>query len=93
VKQTKEQSRTSVGHISEIKDHCMGVAKPRPEVVIEHLVKGCSQPWEHRWKQFNLVTGRGGPCLHPLLTSFKGWQPQGKGASVEIPPFGVFSEP
>ena len=28
--------------------HCMGIAKSRPEPMIEHLVKEHSQPWEHR---------------------------------------------
>jgi len=27
---------------------CMGIVRSWPEPVIEHLVKGCSQPWEHR---------------------------------------------
>jgi len=30
-----------------------------PEPVIEHVVKRCSQPWEHRWKEFNCATRRG----------------------------------
>jgi len=28
--------------------YCMGIAKSRPELMIEQLVKGHSQPWEHR---------------------------------------------
>jgi len=31
---------------------CMRIAKSWPEPMIDHLVKGHSQPWEHRWKQF-----------------------------------------
>jgi len=36
----------------------MGTAQSRPEPVIQHLVRGHSQPWEHRWKKFTCVTGR-----------------------------------
>jgi len=36
----------------------MGIAKLQPEPMIEHLVKGHSQPWEHRCKQFTCVTKR-----------------------------------
>lgn len=39
----------------------MGVVRSQLEPLMEHLVKGCSQLWEHRWKQF-------------LLTSYNGWQ-------------------
>ena len=42
----------------------MGIFKSQPEPVIEHLVKGHSQPWEHRWKQFTCATRRGGPWVH-----------------------------
>ena len=27
---------------------CMGIAKSWPEPMIEHLVKGHNQPWQHR---------------------------------------------
>ena len=37
---------------------CMGTVRPRPQPVIEHLGKGHTQPWEHRWKQFIRVTRR-----------------------------------
>ena len=56
---------------------CMGIVRSWPEPVIEHLVKGCSQPWQHRWKQ---------------STPFKGWQPGGKLFCLEITLFGVFRE-
>lgn len=49
----------------------------------EHLVKGHSQTWEHRQRQFTYVT----------LTSFKCWQLQGKDLYLEIISFGVFGEP
>lgn len=29
---------------------CMGTVRAWPKAVIEHLVKWCSRPWEHRWK-------------------------------------------
>mgnify|MGYP001852612538 CR=1 FL=1 len=56
---------------------CGGTVRSWPEPVIEHLVKGCSQPWQHRWKQ---------------STPFKGWQPGGKLFCLEITLFGVFRE-
>lgn len=49
----------------------------------EHLVKGHSQTWEHRQRQFTYVT----------LTSFKCWQLQGKDLYLEIISFGVFGGP
>jgi len=55
----------------------MGTIRSQPGPVIEHLVKGCGQPWEHSWKQFTCATGRGEPWLPLSLTSFKGWQPKG----------------
>ena len=55
---------------------CMEIIRSQPESVIEHLVKGHSQSWEHRWDQFTCVTRQGGPWAHPSLTSFKGWQPK-----------------
>lgn len=44
----------------------MGIAKSRPEPMIEHLGKGHSQLWEHRWKQFTCATGKGGTGFHLL---------------------------
>ena len=71
----------------------MGTVRSGPEPVIEHLVKGCSQPWEHRWKQLICVTGRAGFWVHCSLTSLKGWQPQGKCFYLGIASLMVFSEP
>lgn len=46
---------------------CMGAIRSQPEAVIVHLVKGCSQPYEHRWKQYVC-----GYTQSPsLLTSYK----------------------
>jgi len=67
---------------------CIGTVRSGPEPVTEHLMKGCSQTREHRWKQITCVTGR----VHPSLTSFKGWQLQGKHLYSEIIFFGVFSK-
>lgn len=61
---------------------CMGTVRSRPGPVIEHLVKGQSQPWEHRCEEFTLVTSQ---------TSFTGWQPRGKVLYMEIASFRVFS--
>lgn len=63
------------------------------EPVMEHLVKGHSQPWEHMWKQFTSATRRGGPRVHLSLTSCKGWQPQGKHLYLKIASLRVFGEP
>jgi len=46
-------------------EECMGIIRSWPEPVMEHLVKGCSQPGEHRWKQFTCV--REGGTLGPPL--------------------------
>jgi len=59
----------------------MGIAKLQPEPMIEHLVKGRSQPWEHRWKQLAYVTGT---RFRPSLTSFKDWLPPGRDLYLEI---------
>jgi len=69
----------------------MGTVKSWPEAVIEHLVKGRSQPWEHRWKQFTCVALWGGPWIYLSLTLFRGWSLQGKDLCLEIASFGVFS--
>jgi len=45
----------------------MGTVESWPEPVIKHLVKGCSQPWEHSWKEFTGVTGRAGARLPDLI--------------------------
>jgi len=47
------------------KAKCMRTVRSQCVPVIEHLVKGRSQPWEHRWKQFTCATRRGGTSLHP----------------------------
>lgn len=49
----------------------MGIAtvQLQPELVIEHLVRWHSQPWEHRCEQFTCMTR-----VHHSLTSFTGWQ-------------------
>lgn len=60
----------------------MGTVRSWPEPVTEHLVKGQSQPWEHRCEEFTLVTSQ---------TSFTGWQPRGKVLYMEIASFRVFS--
>lgn len=62
------------------------------EPVIEHLVKGSSHSWEHRWKQSTCVTGRGGPWIHFSLTLFRGWCLQGKHLYLKILFFRVFGE-
>ena len=72
--------------------NCMGTGMSWPEPVIEQLVKGHSQPWEHRWKKFTCVTRMGGAWLHCSLTSFNGWQLEGKDLSLETASFGVFGE-
>jgi len=71
----------------------MGTVRSQHEQVIEHLVKGHSQQWEHRLKQFTCVTRREGHWLHPSLTSFKGLQLQGKLLCSKVAFFGVFGEP
>ena len=70
---------------------CMGTAESQPEPLIEHLGKGPSQPWEHRWRQFRCVIGRGGACLHLSWTSLKGWLPLGKDVFLEFPSWWGFS--
>jgi len=59
--------------------------------VIEHLVKGHGQLWEHRCQQFTGVI-RGmwsqGPPLPYLI---KGWQPRGRSLFVEVASFWEFS--
>jgi len=52
-----------------------GAVRSQPEPVIEHLLERCAQPREHRCKQSPCATGGGGPRV---LTSFKGWQREGK---------------
>ena len=37
----------------------MGIVESRPEPLIDHLSRAMSQPWEHRWRQFSCMTGRG----------------------------------
>lgn len=71
----------------------MGTVRSWPEPVTEHLVKGQSQPWEQRSKQFTCVTRRSGPWVYPSLTSFKGRQLQRKHFYLEIASYGVFSKP
>lgn len=44
---------------------CMGSVRSGPEPVIEHLVKGHSQPGKHRWKQFTCGTRKGDPGSVP----------------------------
>jgi len=61
----------------------MGIAKSWPEAMIEHLVMGHRQPWEHRRKQFTRVNGS-----HLLP------QPHLRaGCHLEVPLFRVFGEP
>jgi len=71
----------------------MGTIRSGPEPVIEHLVKGHSQSREHRWKQFTSGTGGSGTRFHLSLTSFRGWQLQGKHLCLETASFGMFSKP
>jgi len=70
----------------------MGSLRSWPEPVTEHLVRGQSQSWEHRWKLFTHATGRGEPYVHPSLTIFKGWQLQEKNLYLEIIYLGVFNK-
>jgi len=70
----------------------MRTVRSCPEPVIEHLLKWCSQPWEHRWKQFTFVTRRVGVWLQPFLTSSEGWQPQGKHLYLEVTSSGVYNK-
>ena len=71
----------------------MGTIRSGPEPVIEHLAKGHSQSREHRWKQFTSGTGGSGTRFHLSLTSFRGWQLQGKHLCLETASFGMFSKP
>lgn len=64
---------------------CMGTAESWPDPLIEHLGKGPGQPWEHRWRQFRCVIGRGESWLHLSQTPLKGWLPLGKDLWLEIP--------
>ena len=50
----------------------MGIAESQPEPMTEHLRKGHSQPWEHRWQQFQK------PGSSPPYRQLKGWLPPGK---------------
>jgi len=43
---------------------CKVIVESRSEPLIEHLGKGPSQPWVHRWKHFTCVIGRDGAWLH-----------------------------
>jgi len=69
---------------------CMRTAETRPEPLIEHLGKGSSWPWEHRWRQFTHVTGRGGAWLPHSKTTIKACLPLGKDLLLEIPPWWSF---
>jgi len=69
---------------------CMGTVESRPEALVEHLGKGPGQLWEHRWRPFTCMAGRGGAWLHPSQTPFKGRLPLGKDLFVELPHFRVF---
>jgi len=69
----------------------MVTVRSQPEAVIEQLVEGHSQPWEPM-KAINLCNQKGRPEVHFSLTSFKGWQPQGKHLHSEITSFGVFGK-
>jgi len=46
---------------------CTGTVTSWSEPMIEHLVKGHGQPWEHRCKQFTCATRRGWTLGLPLL--------------------------
>ena len=71
---------------------CVGTLRTWPEPVIEQLVKGCSQPQEHRCTQLSGATRKGGPRVHLSLTSFKGWQPEQKHFYMEIASLGSFQK-
>lgn len=58
------------GDTSVLVGTCMGPTESWPEPLIEHLRKGPSQHWEHRWRQFSCGTRRGGAgctSLRPYL--------------------------
>lgn len=59
---------------------CMGTIESQPEPLIEHLGKGPSQPWEHKWK-----LGSTSPRPH-----LKGWLPLGKDLWLGISPLWSF---
>jgi len=59
--------------------------------MIEHLVKGQSQSWEHRFQQFTSATVRIRPRAHSRQTSFKDWQPKRKHLYLDVASFGIFS--
>lgn len=61
---------------------CMKAVRSWTEPVVEHLVKGHSQPW---CKQFTCAVRWVDPAWdYPSLTSCKGWQPRGKHVYLEI---------
>ena len=70
---------------------CMRAVEPQPEPLMEQLRKGPSQPWEHRWRQFSSVAGRGRAWLPLSWSSFEGWLPRGKGFFLAVSPlWGLF---
>lgn len=52
-------------------DYVWALFKLWPEPVIEHLMKGHSQLWVHRWMQFTCATRGGGARFHPSLFHLK----------------------
>lgn len=66
----------------------MGTVRSQPELVIKHLVKGCSQPCEHRWQQSQCP-----PRVQPSLPSCEQWQLQGEDLCLEMSSFRALSEP
>lgn len=72
---------------------CMGTIRSRLKPVIEHLVKGHSQPWEHRCEQFTCLTGKGAPRVQPSLTHLRAGSQRRRIFTWRLPSLGVSSKP